>query len=55
MLDSKKIIESKINDIDQMISELDIDENNDVYAQKQDTLVDIEGLDVIDVLHNLLN
>jgi len=55
LLDSKKMIEEKIKDIDQMLIDLDIDESNDVDSQKPNAEIDIKGLDVLDVLHNILN
>lgn len=57
MTDIKKHIESKINDINQMLSELDIDETPDIGVKTQgtDPKIDISKLDVVDVLHNILN
>jgi len=51
--DLKKHIRSKINDIDLMLTELNIQEVND--GEKNKPEIDIETLDVVDVLHNILN
>lgn len=54
----KKQLESKINDIDKMLSELDFSETNqdDVqHVQPIDPKIDINTLDVVDVLHGILN
>ena len=55
MQDIKKNIESKINDIDQMLNELTIDEIRDANENTPNPEIDIEELDVVDVLHNILN
>lgn len=58
MHDLKKQLESKINDIDKMLSELDFSETNqdDVqHVQPIDPKIDINTLDVVDVLHGILN
>lgn len=55
LLDSKKIIKERIEDIDQMLIDLDIDASNDVDSQSTNAEIDINGLDVLGVLHNILN
>ncbi len=56
MLNAKKHIESKINDIDQMLKDLDIDESMiDTDTQNTNPAINIDELDVVDVLHNILN
>lgn len=58
MHDLKKQLESKINDIDKMLSELDFSETNqddEQHVQPIDPKIDINTLDVVDVLHGILN
>lgn len=57
MTEIKKHIKSKINDINQMLSELDLDEvhNPDVPTQDTSPKIDIAELDMVDALHNILN
>jgi hypothetical protein len=55
LLDSKRIIEKKIEDIDQMLKDIDIGELGDTDTQGVNSNIDINGLDVLDVLHNILN
>lgn len=53
----KKQIKSKINDINQMLSELDLneDQNHSMETLAINPKIDINKLDVVDVLHNILN
>lgn len=46
---------NKINDIDKMLSELDFTDNNEDVIQNIDPKIDINKLDVVDVLHGILN
>lgn len=55
MQDVKQNIKSKINDIDQMINDLNADENALNKADDINAIIDINKLDVVDVLHNILN
>jgi len=55
MQDLKKHIESKINDIDQMLNDLNLDEDKDENEKVTQPQIDINDLDVVDVLHNILN
>lgn len=55
LLDSKKQIEKKIEDIDQMLNDLDVNESQKTDSQNANSSIDINGLDVLDVLHNILN
>jgi len=55
MQDLKKHIESKINDIDQMLNDLNLDEGKDENEKVTQPQIDINDLDVVDVLHNILN
>lgn len=58
MHDLKKQLESRINDIDKMLSELDFTETNEndvQHVQPIDPKIDINSLDVVDVLHGILN
>lgn len=51
----KKEIENKINDIDQMMTELGLEDlEHDEQATDQ-SKIDIDGLDVLEVLNNILN
>ena len=55
MQNVKKHIERKIHDIDQMLNELILDEVNDETTTEEQPKIDINQLDVVDVLHNILN
>lgn len=55
MQDIKKHIERKISDIDQMLNELMIDEIKVEENNTPDNNINIDDLDVVDVLHNILN
>ena len=52
--DVKQNIRNKIRDIDQMLNDLSADEN-EMNVTKEETLIDINELDVVDVLHKILN
>lgn len=54
MHDVKQNIRNKIRDIDQMLNDLSADEN-EMNVTKEETLIDINELDVVDVLHKILN
>ncbi len=53
--ESKKKIEEKIHELDEMLADLDADDTNDADGKRKNTKIDINGLDVVDVLHNILN
>ncbi len=55
MQDVKQNIQSKINDIDQMLNDLNADENVLNKTDDINAIIDINKLDVVDVLHNILN
>lgn len=51
----KEQLINKINDIDKMLSELDFTDNNEDGIQNINPKIDINVLDVVDVLHGILN
>lgn len=51
----KKNIKKKINDIDQMLIDLNIDEYSEEALTEINPKIDINQLDVVDVLNNILN
>jgi len=53
--DTKKLLESRINDIDKMLSELELNNINEEAMKTIDPKIDINQLDVVDVLHGILN
>ena len=55
MLDTKKRLESRISDIDKMLSELEFNNVNEDAMEMIDPKIDINQLDVVDVLHGILN
>jgi hypothetical protein len=52
---TKKHIESKISDINQMLNELDFSDSSEQIDTNINPSIDINKLDVVDVLHNILN
>ncbi len=55
MPDTKKLLESRISDIDKMLSELEFNNVNEEVMEMIDPKIDINQLDVVDVLHGILN
>jgi hypothetical protein len=53
--DTKKLLESRISDIDKMLSELEFNNVNEEAMEMIDPKIDINQLDVVDVLHGILN
>jgi len=53
--DTKKLLESRISDIDKMLSELEFNNVNEDAMEMIDPKIDINQLDVVDVLHGILN
>jgi hypothetical protein len=53
--DVKQNIKSKINDIDKMLNDLNVDENKLNKPDDINKIIDINQLDVVDVLNNILN
>jgi len=53
--DIKKQLANRINDIDKMLSELDFRDTSEDGIQNIDPKIDINKLDVVDVLHGILN
>lgn len=51
----KKEIESKIKDIDKMMDDLGLDELETDKQISDKSNIDINGLDVLEVLNNILN
>lgn len=51
----KKEIENKINDIDQMMNELGLKDIDSDVSKTDQSAIDIDGLDVLEVLNNILN
>lgn len=51
----KKEIQNKINDIDQMMNELGLQDIDSDDNQTDQSIIDINGLDVLEVLNNILN
>ena len=46
---------ARLNDLDQMLNDLDTNEIEEIITESKATPVDIKGLDVVDVIDNLLN
>lgn len=55
MSESKKKIESKLHELDEMLADIDIDKIISLDDQERDPKINISELDVVDVLHNILN
>jgi len=53
--DNKKKIEDKLHELDEMLADLDVDEEVKTNDTLPKSKIDIKGLDVVDVLHNILN
>ena len=53
--ESKKKIESKLHELDEMLADIDIDKIISLDDQERDPKINISELDVVDVLHNILN
>ncbi len=51
----KKEIENKINDIDQMMNEIGLEDIDSDDKKTNQSKIDIDGLDVLEVLNNILN
>lgn len=51
----KKEIESKIKDIDKMMDDLGLDDLETDTPVSDKSNIDINGLDVLEVLNNILN
>ncbi|HSR01771.1 MAG TPA: hypothetical protein VLM20_03180 [Methylophilaceae bacterium] len=55
MQDLKQNIKSKINDIEKMLNDLDLDENRLNKADDINSIIDNNQLHVVDVLNNILS
>jgi len=53
--EGKKKIEEKISELDEMLADLTTAEATDTDGMSLNTQININGLDVVDVLHNILN
>ncbi len=54
MSGNKQKIEGKINELDEMLAELEADDVDNADDTDYKSKININGLDVVDVLHNIL-